>query len=85
MEESINYPFKAEYEVKLKTGGKSLKKVKVIGNYTDESNFSLDSNYYVEVELDEMLLPVNIDELKNISADIETLRAFQIWDSRNNY
>jgi len=37
MEDHINYPFEAEYEVRKKSGGREWKQVQVINNETDES------------------------------------------------
>ncbi|MEM9847963.1 MAG: calcium-binding protein [Bacteroidota bacterium] len=45
MEESLNYPFKAEYLVKKKAGGSEWKAVTVVSNKTDESNFNGGSFY----------------------------------------
>jgi len=84
MEDHINYPFEAEYEVRKKSGEREWKKVQVINNETDESSFD-GGKYYVEIELDEIVILASLDELKNIVADEETMRTLQIWNSRNLY
>ncbi|MFK7980040.1 MAG: calcium-binding protein [Saprospiraceae bacterium] len=84
MEESIYYPFEAEYQVKKKDGKRLWSKVKVVGNKTDESNFE-GGSYYVEIEFNDMVIPVDVDKLRNIEADGETMEALQVWQNRNNY
>lgn len=78
LSESIYYPFEAEYEVKKKDGSKSWKKVTVIENKTDESNFG-GTAFYVKIELDDFIIPIEILQLRNIKADEETLRTIQVW------
>ncbi|WKN41847.1 calcium-binding protein [Tunicatimonas pelagia] len=82
MEENISYPFEAEYEVKKRPGERQWKKVQVVNNETDESSFD-GGDYYVEIEYEEIVIPVRIDELRNIVADEETTQALQVWQSRN--
>ncbi len=84
MEENIYYPFEAEYQVKKKDGKRLWSNVKVVGNETDESNFE-GGSYYVEVEYNDILIPVDLDKLRNIEADEETMKALQVWQYRNNY
>jgi len=84
MEENIYYPFEAEYQVKKKDGKKLWSKVTVVGNETDESNFE-GGSYYVEIEYNDILIPVDLDKLRNIMADNETMKALQVWQYRNNY
>ena len=81
MEKSLNYPFDAEYLVRKKTGENQWRKVSVINNKTDESSFD-GGLYYVDVELDEIIISVSIDELKNIKGDETTMKALQVWNSR---
>lgn len=83
MEENLHFPFEAEYMVK-QSGEFQWRKVTVVNNETDETNFGL-NQYYVEVELDEMIVPVSLDELRNIEADSETKRTLQVWKNRNLY
>ena len=82
MEDNIYYPFEAEYLVKQKSGENEWRKVQVIANETDESSFD-GGDYYVEIELDDLLIPVRIDELRNINADEETMKTLQVWKHYN--
>ena len=82
MEENIFYPFEAEYLVRKRSGEQFWKKVTVIDNETDESSFD-GSHFYVEIELDDMIISESIDKLKNIKADEETMKTLQIWKYRN--
>lgn len=84
MEENIYYPFEAEYQVKKKDGPKLWTKVMVVDNETDESNFE-GGSYYVEIEYNDILIPVDLDKLRNIKADEETMKALQVWQYRNSY
>lgn len=84
MEENLHYPFEAEYLVKKKSGKSQWRKVSVVNNETDESNFDGNS-YYVEIELDEIIIPARLDELKIVKADEETMETLQVWKSRTNY
>jgi len=84
MEDNIFYPFEAEYLVKKKSGKNEWKKVIVIDNETDESNFH-GGEYYVEIELDDLLITAKLEELRNIKADEATMKTLQVWKSRNSY
>ena len=84
MEDHIYYPFEAEYLVKKKSGKNEWKKVRVIDNKTDEDSFT-GGDYYVNIELDDMILSTRIDDLQNIKANEETMQALQVWESRNAY
>jgi len=84
MEENIYYPFEAEYQVKKKDGKRLWSKVSVIGNETDESNFE-GGNYYVEIEYNDIVIPADLDKLRNIKADEETMKTLQVWQHRKNY
>lgn len=84
MEENIFYPFEAEYQVKKKGGKKLWTKVKVVGNETNDSNFD-GGSYYVEVEYNDIVIPADLDKLRNIKADEETMKILQIWQYRNKY
>jgi len=82
MDENINYPFEALYEVKYSSGKKELEKVKVVGNYTNDSNFN-GGEYWLEIELDGKIVTANLDDLQSIKADTDTLRTLQVWQHRN--
>jgi len=84
MEENIYYPFEAEYQVKKKDGKTLWTKVMVVGNETDDSNFE-GGNYYVELAYNDIIIPADLDKLRNIKADDETMKALQVWKHRNNY
>ncbi len=84
MEENMNYPFEAEYQVKKNDGEKYWQKAIVVNNESDESNFSRDG-YYLEIELDEYVIIAQLDKLRNIKADNTTLRTIQVWNHRNSY
>lgn len=82
MEDNINYPFEAEYEVKKTSGEYDWQKIMVVGNKTNDSNFE-GGNYYVEIEINDMVIPANLNELRNIKADEETMKTLQVWQHRN--
>ncbi|MEM6262930.1 MAG: calcium-binding protein [Bacteroidota bacterium] len=84
LEEHINYPFEAEYLERKKSGEEAWKQVMVVNNKTDDSSFD-GGAYYVKVELNDLLIPVRLEELRNVQADDETLDTIQIWNSRNKY
>ncbi len=84
MEENIFYPFEAEYKVKWKNKKSSWKKIIVINNETSQSNLT-GEYYYVEIEFNEIVFTVKLNELKNVSADDETLKTIEIWNHRKNY
>ena len=81
MEKSLNYPFEAEYLVRKKSGENQWRKVSVIKKKTDESSFNGDP-YFVDIELDEIIISVSIDKLRNIKGDETTMKALQVWNSR---
>lgn len=80
MKENLHYPFTAEYEVRKRDGTSSWKEVTVIGNETDEDDFE-GGEYYVEIEIADMIVPARLGELRNIEADEKTLETLQIWRS----
>lgn len=61
-----------------------MKKSKVVNNETDDSNFG-DNAFYVEIELNDFIVPVEILTLKNIKADDETLKTIQVWKYENRH
>ncbi|MCG8332279.1 MAG: calcium-binding protein [Chitinophagales bacterium] len=81
MEDNIHYPFEAEYQVKFKNGKHLWTKVKVINNESSESNFK-GGSYYVKIGYKEIIFSVKLEELRNINADEETLKAIQVWNHR---
>ncbi|MGB1242961.1 MAG: calcium-binding protein [Chitinophagales bacterium] len=80
MSENIHYPFTAKYRVRKRNGTSFWKEVTVIGSETGEDNFE-GREYYVEIEIAEMIVPARLDELRNIQADEKTLETLQIWRS----
>lgn len=84
MDENIHYPFEAEYQVRKTSGGKQWQKVRVVGNHTNESNYR-GGAYYVEIELNEVIVPADIEQLRQINADEGTLNTLQIWRNRYSY
>ena len=84
MDENIFYPFEAEYQVKKKDGKRLWTKVMVVGNETNDSNYE-GGSYYVEIEYNDMVIPVDLDKLRNIKADEETMETLQVWEYQNNY
>ncbi len=83
MTEKLNYPFEASYSAKKISGKSEWQKVKVVANYTTEDDFDM-HNFFVEIEFNDFLIPVDIDGLKDIEADEETMEAVQIWSVRND-
>lgn len=84
MKDNIFYPFEAEYKVKFKTGQHKWTRVLAISNESTESSFH-GGDYYVEIEYGEIIISVKLDELRKIKADEETMKAIQVWQSRNRY
>jgi len=86
MEENLNFPFEAEYLVRKASGANEWKKVDIIGNHTDSSNYE-GGEYYLSALLEDidMIIPVKISELKNVKADEQTLQTLQIWESKDKY
>lgn len=82
MEDNLVFPFWADYTIKKAQGKSALERVKVVEAEIDEQTIN---NIYVEVEYNEMLIPVPLDELKNIEADKETQQAIQVWEHRGEY
>ena len=85
MEDNINYPFEAEYKIKWKNGKSIWKKIIVLRNESSSSSTFPEANYYVEVELDEMIISVKLDDLRKVNGDLETQRALEVWKNRNSY
>ena len=84
MTDNINYPFEAEYDLKKASGGTQKEKVQVIGNESSESNFSMDA-FYVQIEVNGMVMPADIEKLKIIDADETTRTTLQVWKHRHSY
>lgn len=43
-----------------------------------------EANFMWKIELDDMIISENIDQLRNIKADEETMRTLQVWNYRNS-
>jgi hypothetical protein len=84
MTENLNYPFEASYLAKTVSGKTELQKTTVVGAYTKESDFDM-HNFFVEIEFNDFLISVDLDDLKDIEADEQTLETIEVWKSRNNY
>ncbi len=86
MGENINFPFKAECLIRKASGATEWKKVKIIDSHTYTSKYG-GKGYYLSALLDEvdMIIPVEISELRNVKADEDTLNTFQIWGYRHKY
>jgi len=80
MEENLHYPFTAEYQVRKRNDERYWQKITVVGNETGEDDFE-GREYYVEIEIEGMVIPAKLDELRNIEADEKTLETLQIWRS----
>lgn len=86
MEDNLSFPFEAEYLVRKASKPNEWKKVKIIENYTNSSNYE-GGEYYLSALLEDvdMIIPVEISELRNVEADEDTLDTLQIWESKNKY
>jgi hypothetical protein len=84
MTEKLNYPFEASYLAKVVSGKSEWQKVKVVANYTNEDDFDM-HNFFVEIEFNDLLITIDLDDLKDIEADEQTMEALQVWNVRNNY
>ncbi|AFM03480.1 hypothetical protein Fleli_1035 [Bernardetia litoralis DSM 6794] len=86
MEENINFPFEAEYLVRRSSAANEWKEVGIIGNCTDSSDYG-GGEYYFSALLEDVdiIVPVEINELKNIKADEQTLETLQVWEYRDKY
>lgn len=62
------------------------KKVKIIDNESNSANYE-GGEYYLSALLEDidMIIPVEISELRNVKADEHTLQTLQIWESKDNY
>ncbi len=78
--ENIHYPFTAEYQVRKRNGKSHWQKVTVVGNETGEDDFE-GGEYYVEIEIEDMVVSAKLGELRNIEADEKTLETLQVWRS----
>jgi hypothetical protein len=86
MEENLSFPFEAEYLVRKASGANEWKKIGIIGNDTDSSDYE-GGEYYLSALLEDvdMIIPVEISELRNVKADEHTLQTLQIWESKSKY
>ncbi|MEM9887636.1 MAG: calcium-binding protein [Bacteroidota bacterium] len=84
MEENLNFPFEAEYLLEKKSGEKQWKNVRVVNNETDQSSFN-GGEWYVSIELDELIISARLSELRNMKASKGSMQALQVWNSRNSY
>jgi len=83
MGDNMFYPFEADCKLTKANGQKIWQKIKVVGNiYDDDDNYYNGWDYYVAIEIDDWIFPAKLADLKNIVADIDTLRTIQIWKSQ---
>jgi hypothetical protein len=76
----INYPFEAEYLAVQTTGAKTWEKVVVVAAKTTEDDFNKYA-FYVNIACQGLVIVANLNELRNIEADEETMNTLQIWRS----
>ncbi len=84
MTDNLNYPFKASYLAKKVSGKSEWQKVKVVSNYTEESDFDM-HNFFVEIEFNDFLIPIHLGDLEDIDADEQTMEAIEVWNARSRY
>ena len=77
--ENLKYPFSAEYQINKVDGKSFWKKVIVVASEAKEEDFNR-YEFYVLIEVNEILIPARLSNLKFIKADDETLRTLQIWE-----
>jgi hypothetical protein len=84
MGDNMFYPFEAEYLLKRPNNKSEWRKIKVVGNIYDDDDdtYFNGSDYYVTIEVEDLVFPAKLSKLKNIVADIDTLRTIQIWKSQ---
>jgi len=79
LNENLNYPFEAEYQISKADGNSSWNKVKVIASESTEDDFNR-NEFYVTIEVNELIIPTRLSRLKNIIADEGTIKTLQIWN-----
>lgn len=84
MSENLIFPFEADYEVKKTNGENTIARVRVVNNKSNDGNFE-GGDFYVEIEYQDMLIPVPLEALKNVDANEETLQAIHVWGHRGDY
>ncbi len=78
MAESLQFPFKAVATIKKRNGTTEERTVDVVEDATDGDRFKCQA-YYVNVDLDGVLMKVEVGDLKPINASEETLKAITVW------
>lgn len=81
--DGLNFPFKAKYLQKKRNGENEWIEVEVIGKYSDEDEFN-GEEFYVEIELHDMLIPARLSELRNLKISEEEEKVIEVWNYRIN-
>lgn len=77
MDEQLNYPFEADYLIKLADGRKENTKIEVIKGLDSQSNNI--PNYLVEAIYNGLIIQVKLSDLNNIDSNEDTKRAIIVW------
>lgn len=78
MEEYLEFPFKAQLEVKKRDGSKDLKSVEVLKLASTDQDFA-GEDFQVEVSYSDDIIEIGWSKLRNIQASDAILEAIQIW------
>lgn len=80
MDDNLYYPFDAECKIRRNDTKDTYEKVKVIGENTRYNHGS--KIYCVDVVFSGFVFTVRLEDLREIKAEKETLRALLVWRGR---
>ena len=78
MSETLEFPFKAVATIKKRNGTIEERTVEVVEDATDSERFKCQA-YYVNVDYEDVMMKVEVADLKPINASEETLKAITVW------
>lgn len=80
MDDNLYYPFNADCKIRRNDAEDTWEKVEVIGENTRYNNGS--KTYCVDVVFSGFVFTVRLEDLREVKAEEETLRALLVWKGR---
>ncbi|MEM9722606.1 MAG: calcium-binding protein [Bacteroidota bacterium] len=81
LSEGLSFPFWAEYLQKRRKGENQWIGVEVIGIHSQIESFN-GKSFYVEIDVNDMLIPVRLSELRNLQVGEKEEEILQVWRYR---
>ena len=80
LQAGLKFPFRAKCRIRRREGEEQWIKADIVGIQTKRCTYMGD--FYVEAEVNGILVPVNLMNIKKVKSDETTLRTIEVWQRR---